>query len=146
MYLSRAEGINSLREWLIAWNEHDLIKVMSFVHENIVFENFTGAIIVGKEHLQKAWTPWFLNHGNFRFTEEEIFFDTDEQKMLLKWRLEWPSAEKLFKGKHEIRRGVDVIHFEDGKVIQKHSYSKTTIQIEELLIALRADYLLTQTI
>ena len=140
MNLSRNEGINSLREWLIAWNEHDLNKVMSFMHENVVFENFTGEIIAGKENLQKAWTPWFINHGNFKFTEEDIFFDADEQKMLLKWQLEWPSNEKLFNGKPEIRRGADILHFEDGKVIQKHSYSKTIIQIDESMIALKAGY------
>ena len=140
MKLSKTEAIRDLREWLIAWNEHDLQKVMRFMHENVVFENFTGEVIAGKEKLQKAWTPWFINHGNFRFIEEDIFFDEDEQEILLKWRLEWPSTEKLFKGKPEIRRGVDVIHFEDGKVIQKHSYSKTTIQIEETIIALKAGY------
>lgn len=140
MKLSNNEAIRELREWLIAWNEHDLNKVMSFMHENIVFENFTGVVIVGKDNLQKAWTPWFINHGNFRFIEEDLFFDVDEQKMLLKWRLEWLSTEKLFKGKPEIRRGVDVMHFEDQKVIQKHSYSKTTIQIEETMITLKAGY------
>jgi len=140
MKLSRSEGILSLREWLVAWNEHDLIRVMSFLHENVVFENFTGAVIIGKDNLQKAWTPWFMNHGNFKFIEEDVFFDVDEQKLLLKWRLEWPSTEKLFMGKLEIRSGVDVIHFENGKIIQKHSYSKTSIKIDGLMIALKAGF------
>jgi len=139
MNLSRKESIDSIREWLIAWNNHDLVTVMSFIHENIVFENFTGEIIIGKEQLKKAWIPWFINHGNFRFIEEDLFFDVEEQKMLFKWRLEWPSTEKLFKGKPEIRRGVDVIHFENGKVILKHSYSKTVILVEGLQKVLRAD-------
>ena len=139
MNLSRKEGIDGVREWLIAWNNHDLVGVMSFVHENIVFENFTGEIIIGKEQLKKAWIPWFINHGNFRFIEEDLFFDVDEQKLILKWRLERPSTEKLLMGKPEIRRGVDVIHFENGKVIQKHSYSKTVILVEGLQRVLRAD-------
>jgi hypothetical protein len=33
-------------------------------------------------------------------------------------------------GKQEKRRGVDVIHFEDGKIINKFTYSKTTLEID----------------
>jgi hypothetical protein len=140
MNLSRNEAIESVRKWLVAWNEHDLVDVMSYLHENIIFENFTGEVISGKGFVNKAWTPWFINHGNFRFIEEDIFFDEAAQKMLLKWRLEWPSTEVLFKGKPEIRRGTDVLYFFEGKIIKKHSYSKTSIQIEDSSIALKACY------
>jgi hypothetical protein len=37
--------------------------------------------------------------------------------------------EKGFEGKPEKRRGVDVIQFRDGKIIQKLTYSKTTVEI-----------------
>lgn len=139
MNLKKNEAISILRDWLVAWNQHDLVKVMSYLHENVVFENFTGSIVSGKKQLQNAWTPWFMKHGNFRFIEEDIFFDEEEQKMLLQWRLEWPSTEKSYLGKPEIRRGADLLYFEDGKVIQKLSYSKTVIQIENSMICLKAD-------
>jgi len=138
MNLTKNEAISSLREWLMAWNQHDLPKVMDYLHDNVVFENYTGAVIVSKIRLQIAWTPWFLNHGNFSFVEEDIFFDQDEQKMLLQWCLEWPSPEKSFLGKREIRRGADVLYFVDGKVIRKQSYSKTFIQIEKSTVCLKA--------
>lgn len=124
------------KEWLIAWNEHDLEGVMNLFHEDIVFENWTGVKIAGKKLLQQAWTPWFLNHGNFKFIEEDVFFDEKEQKMLFMWKLEWPSLIKPYLGKSEVRRGVDVLHFKDGKIIQKHSYSKTTIRIDGSIISL----------
>jgi hypothetical protein len=102
---------------------------MALFHEEVVFENWTGAKARGKEALRKAWAPWFANHGNFRFVEEETFIDEKEQKVLYRWLLEWPSLESGYEGKLEKRRGVDIIHFKDGKIINKLTYSKTTIEI-----------------
>ena len=130
MSLSRDEIEEALKEWNIAWENHDLDAVMTLFHEEVVFENWTGARVKGKNALQKAWQPWFAKHGNFRFTEEETFIDEKEQKALYRWLLEWPSFENGHEGKPEIRRGVDVIHFKNGKIIAKLTYSKTTIEID----------------
>jgi hypothetical protein len=138
MNLPKAEIIRLFKIWLISWDNHDLEGVMEWLHDDIVFENWTGATIIGKKTLQRAWTPWFLNHGNFRFIEEDIFIDEQEQKMLFRWRLEWPSPEKFYKGKQEIRRGVDILHFLDGEIYRKYSYSKTSIQIDSIPVSLNA--------
>jgi hypothetical protein len=61
---------------------------------------------------------------------EELIADEKAQKVLYRWQLDWPSIEKGFEGKPEKRRGVDVIHFQDGKIIQKLTYSKTTVEID----------------
>ena len=138
MNLSRSEILRKFSTWLIAWNEHDLDGVMEFIHEEIVFENWNGVVISGKNALQKAWLPWFIHNGNFKFITEDIFYDELEQKMTFLWRLEWPSLEKNFKGKDEIRRGVDILYFWDGKIIKKYTYSKTKIQIDSRIILLEA--------
>ncbi len=130
MDLSREEMKSALKEWHLAWAHHDLEGVMKLFHPEIIFENWTGGKAVGKEALQKAWAPWFANHGGFRFTEEETFIDEKEQKVLYRWTLEWPSLEKGHEGKPEKRRGVDVLHFQDGKIVKKLTYSKTTIEID----------------
>ena len=130
MSLSRNEIEKALKQWNLAWDKHDLEGVMALFHEEVVFDNWTGGKIRGKEALRKAWNPWFANHGNFRFVEEETFIDEKEQKVLYRWSLEWPSFESGNEGKPEKRRGVDVIHFEDGKIINKFTYSKTTIEID----------------
>lgn len=130
MVLSRDEIRDALNAWNEAWNRHDLDEVMDLFHDDILFENWTGGQAQGRNALRKAWVPWFANHGGFRFTEEETFIDEKEQKVLFRWLLEWPSSEKGHKGKLEKRRGVDVIHIKDGKIIQKLTYSKTTINID----------------
>ena len=130
MSLTRQDIENALNEWHLAWANHDLEGVMKLFHKDVVFENWTGGKAIGKEALRKAWQPWFEHHGNFRFTEEETFIDEMEQKVLYRWLLEWPSLEKDYTGKPEKRRGVAVLHFKDGKIIKKLTYSKTTIEIE----------------
>lgn len=130
MKLSQKEIKALLKEWNLAWNKHNLDKVMALFHDDIFFENWTGAYIKGIKSLRKAWEPWFNNHGNFRFSEEETFIDEQHQKVLYRWILEWPSSEPGFEDKPEIRKGVDVIHFKDGKIINKLTYTKTTIEID----------------
>ena len=130
MLSSRSEIKSKLIKWNQAWDRHDLEGVMQLFHEDVLFENWTGAKIRGRDSLEKAWAPWFENHGGFRFTEEDTFIDKAEQKVLYRWQLDWPSMEKGFEGRPESRRGVDVLHFKDGKIIKKLTYSKTTLEID----------------
>ena len=139
MVLLREQIKKALTRWNQAWNNHDLNGVMELFHDEILFENWTGGRAKGKEALRQAWAPWFKNHGGFRFTEEETFIDEVEQKALYRWRLGWPSFEKGYEGNPEIRRGVDVLHFRDGKIIQKLTYSKTTVEIDGERVRLSAE-------
>jgi ketosteroid isomerase-like protein len=138
MKLTRDKMRRALRKWNQAWDNHDLNGVMELFHDDVLFENWTGGKAQGKEVLRKAWAEWFENHGGFRFTEEETFIDEAEQKALYRWQLDWPSVEKGHEGKHERRRGVDVLHFKEGKIIRKLTYSKTTIDIDGQRVKLQA--------
>jgi ketosteroid isomerase-like protein len=128
--LTKDEIRSALTRWNEAWNTHDLDRVMDLFHDDIIFENWTGGKVQGKEALRRAWAPWFANHGGFRFNEEDTFIDEGSQKVLFQWSLDWPSGEKGLEGKPERRRGVDVMHFKDGKIYRKHTYSKTTLEVD----------------
>ncbi|MBN1105388.1 MAG: nuclear transport factor 2 family protein [Deltaproteobacteria bacterium] len=128
--LSREEIAQALKEWNQAWSNHDLAGVMDLFHDEILFENWTGGKAQGKETLRKAWSGWFEDHGGFRFMEEETFIDETQQKALYRWQYDGPSLEKGCEGRQERRRGVDVLHFKDGKIIRKLTYSKTTLLID----------------
>ena len=130
MLLSREDIKKALDKWNRAWDKHDLDRVMELFHDDVMFENWTGGKAEGKEALRAAWAPWFKNHGGFKFFEEGMFIDEKEQKALYRWLLQWPSPEKGHEGKTEKRRGVDVIHFRDGKIIKKITYCKTTVEID----------------
>ena len=127
--LSRREISQVLTRWQRAWDDRDLDGVMDLFHDDVLYENWTGSRIRGKAALRRAWAPWFADPAGFRFIEEETFIDEARQKVLYRWRLEWPSPEPGCKGQPECRRGVDILHFRDGRIIQKLTYSKTTINI-----------------
>jgi hypothetical protein len=139
MQLSRPEILDQFDVWLKSWNEHDLESVMDFIHENILFENWNGSCVSGKGLLKKAWERWFDNHGNFKFSTEDLFIDEPQQKIAFSWKLEWPSLEKNYFGQPEIRRGMDILHLENGKIKTKITYSKTVFQIDNQSITLIAE-------
>ena len=118
-----------LLKWYDSWNEHCLDDVMKLFHDDVIFEDWTGKRIAGKSALYRAWKQWFRNDRSFRFIERETFIDEDQQKALYRWQLEWASMEKEYKGMHEKREGVDIIHFKDSKIIKKLTFSKTSIEI-----------------
>jgi len=138
MELSREEIMEAMTQWGKAWDNHDIDGVMELFHDDVLFNNWTGGKADGKEALRQAWTPWFANHGDFLFTPEDIFIDVNEQKVLYQWQLDWPSNERGYEGKPERRHGVDVLHFKEGKIIGKYTYSKTTIEIEDKIVKLSA--------
>lgn len=136
--LTRKEIEEALERWDRAWKDHDLDGVMELFHEDVLFDNWTGGSVEGKEALRQAWAPWFANHGGFVFNLEDIFIDETDQKVSYQWYLDWPSNEKGYEGKPERRRGVDLMHFRDGKIIKKMTYSKTIIEIEGKRVRLSA--------
>src|SRR6185312_3084533 len=139
MNQSRIEMQRHFDQWLIAWNNHDIDGVMEFIHDEIVFENWDGRVISGKTNLKKSWGLWFMHHGNFKFILEDSFIDDVNQKMVFTWQLEWLSLEKKYIGKREKRRGVDILYLKDGKIVRKNTYSKTTIEIDSLLVMMHAE-------
>lgn len=138
MKLTKEEIKEAMAKNGLAWDKRDLEGVLEIYHNDVYFENWTGGHAKGKEALRQAWSSWFTNGGEFIFHRDDLFVDEDEQKLTVTWELEWPSTEKGYEGKPEKRQGLDVIHFKDGKIIKKLSYSKTTIEIEGQRIKLTA--------
>jgi len=136
--LTRDEIRDKLAEMNDAFNSHDLEGVLEKFHQDVFFENWTGGYVKGVESLRNAWAPWFKDHGGFLFIHEDVIIDEEQQKAVTRWRLDWPSTESGYEGLHETRRGVDVVRFEDSKVIEKLSYSKTTVEIDGERVRLRA--------
>lgn len=137
--LARVEIEKYFEQWLVAWNNHDINGVMKFIHDEITFENWDGRVISGKTNLKKSWGLWFMHHGNFKFMPEDVFMDEANQKMTFAWTLEWPSLEKKYVGKREKRRGVDILYLREGKIFRKDTYSKTTIEIDSLLVRMHTE-------
>jgi len=131
--MTREELAGAVEKWLRAWNRHDLDEVMALFDEKAVFETWAGLRIEGRENIRKAWKEWF-GAGGFSFTSEETVLDEEAQTVVFPWLYAGPA--KCFGGKMEKRRGIDLIRFRDGMVIEKITYTKTSLEVEGRRITL----------
>lgn len=127
--LTRSEFNAMLPMWYEAWNRHDLDAVMDLFHDDVVFVHWNGVTVSGKKALREQWKSWFKS-GQFQFLEQETFIDELNQKVLFRWALDWPSPMGVYKLKREVRSGLDVLHFQDGKIIKKLTYTRTDVEID----------------
>jgi hypothetical protein len=124
MILSRKKMEAALRKWHKAWADHDLDGVMELFHE----ESF-------RKLDRREGRRRMAGHGPLVYPSLRIPFYRGRplsmsQQKVHRWQLEWLSIEKGCEGRPEKRRGVDVMHFKDGKIIRKLTYSKTTLEID----------------
>ncbi len=136
--LCREDIAKFVEDWLRAWNRHDLAGVLQSMADDVVFEHWNTRLTRGKTHLERLWRPWFAAHGDFRFDIKSLCVDAAEQTCTFEWLLDWPSPEHGYAGQREQREGVDVVVLRDGQIINKRSYTKTVLKIENRQIPLKA--------
>ena len=110
-----------------AFNQNDLEGVMSFLAEDAVYEEFTGAITRGHAAIRAAFVPQFRgDFGKMRFDSEDLFVDAETGKALIRWvcRLETRRGPGGW-------RGLDILHVKDGKVTHKLTYAKAKVPFIE---------------
>lgn len=108
-----------------AFNRDDLDGVMSYMAEDAVYDEFNGRRSVGKAAIRDAFVPMFRgDFGTVRFETEDMFVDSDSGKALIRWRCTLET---------EVRRsgwhGLDVLHFENGLLTEKHTYAKAKVPL-----------------
>jgi ketosteroid isomerase-like protein len=110
-----------------AFNDGDLDAVMSFLAEDAVYEEFTGAITRGHAAIRAAFVPQFRgDFGKMRFESEDLFVDAERGRALIRWvcRLETKRGPGGW-------RGLDILHVDNGRVTHKLTYAKAKVPLIE---------------
>ena len=110
-----------------AFNQNDLEGVMSFLAEDAVYEEFTGAITRGHAAIRAAFVPQFRgDFGKMRFESEDLFVDAERGRALIRWvcRLETKRGPGGW-------RGLDILHVDNGRVTHKLTYAKAKVPLIE---------------
>lgn len=115
------------RRFTDAFNRDDLEGVMNFFAEDAVYDQFDGTQARGLADIRAAFEPQFRgDFGKIRFHDEDVFVDTVAGKVLTRWRCTFESE-----GATGAWRGLDILHFADGKLVYKGTYAKAqALQLE----------------
>jgi ketosteroid isomerase-like protein len=108
-----------------AFNRDDLDGVMSYLADDAVYDEFTGTTNRGHDAIRAAFVPQFRgDFGKLRFHTEDLFVDPVAQKALIRWlcTLETKRGPAGW-------RGLDILHFENGRIKEKLTYAKAHVPL-----------------
>jgi len=118
--MDRSELIDHTRRFVDAFNRNDLDAVMDFFAGDAIYDEFNGRRNVGLAAIRAAFEPQFTGaYGVMQFLDEDLFADATAGKVMASWR-----CTLTIKGAPTAWRGLDLIHFAAGKIIQKLTYAK----------------------
>jgi uncharacterized protein (TIGR02246 family) len=123
--MERAKLAELVVRFTEAFNRADLDGVMSFMAEDAVYDEFTGAVNRGAAAIRAAFVPQFRgDYGKMRFDTEDLFVDAEAGKALIRWqcRLETRRGPAAW-------RGLDIIHVKDGRITEKLTYAKAKVPL-----------------
>jgi ketosteroid isomerase-like protein len=108
-----------------AFNREDIDEVMSYFADDGIYDEFNAVRHVGKAAIREAFIPQFRgDYGRMRFHTEDMFVEPGPEpgtgKALIRWLL---TVEES--GRAGGWRGLDILHFERGRLTEKHTYAKS---------------------
>ncbi len=103
-----------------AFNRENIEEVMSYFADDAIYDEFNAVRHDGKDAIRESFVPQFRgDFGKMRFHTEDMFLDVPAGKALIRWLLTFEKAERAGGW-----RGLDILHFADGKLVEKHTYAK----------------------
>jgi len=114
---------STLREFLAAFNRHDLDEIMSYFSDDCVFEmprgpDPWGRRYVGKTAVREGLATRFTGLPNVHYGEDRHWVAGDRGVS------EWTITGTTPAGVRIEVRGCDLFTFSDGRIVRKDSYWK----------------------
>ncbi len=114
-----------------AFNNEDIDEVMSYFAEDAIYDEFNAVRHVGADAIRASFIPQFRgDYGRMRFHTEDMFVETGPEagdgKAMIRWLLTFEESERAYGW-----RGLDLLHFKAGRLIEKHTYAKASSPVVE---------------
>jgi len=116
---------NLVIDFTEAFNREDIDEVMSYFAKDAIYDEFNDIRHEGLADIRKAFEPQFSGaFGKMRFHTEDMFLDVETGKAMIRWVLTLEEEDRA--GAY---RGLDLLHFEQGLLVEKHTYCKAKIPL-----------------
>ena len=125
---TRAQLAELVDRFMAAWARHDLDAAMALVADDALYDEFNQKLWRGKAEVREGFLPQFRgDYGDIQFHPEDTFIDEAVQEALVRWlcTFEW-------KGTRRAWRGLDILRFRDGLIVEKLTYAKTERPLTEM--------------
>lgn len=110
-----------------AFNRENIDEVMSYFADDAIYDEFNAVRHEGKAAIREAFVPQFRgDYGKMRFHTEDVFLDVEAGKAMIRWLLTFEEPHRAGGW-----RGLDLLHFKDGKLVEKHTYAKARTPVVE---------------
>ena len=124
---ARAELEKLATDFTEGFNHDDIDEVMSYFADDAFYDEFNAVVHTGKDAIREGFIPQFRgDFGKMRFHTEDMFVDVDTGKALIRWLLTFEKDDRAAGW-----RGLDILHFKDGKLVEKHTYAKAKTPVVE---------------
>jgi ketosteroid isomerase-like protein len=118
--MTRSEIEKLTLDFTAAFNRDDLDGVMSYFAADGIYDQVDGQHAVGQAAVRAAFTPQFAGaYGTMRFIQEDIFVDAEAGKSMISWTCTFETKRGPTGW-----RGLDLLHWKDGKLVHKLTYAK----------------------
>ncbi len=118
---SRTELADLAAQFVDAFNRRDIDDVMSFFSEHAVYEDPYDKSHEGLAAIRTAFEPVLDGRlGDISFDGDDQFIDVETGKVMDSWRL----RSHIGTEKARVLRGLDLLHFESGKLVRKITYKQ----------------------
>lgn len=121
MTTSRERLVELTNQFVDTFNRCDLDAAMSCFADDAVYEDLEAVSHQGTEAIRAALTPFFDGtFGKIKFVDEDLIVDVEAAKVMASWRCNMQLGDNPV-----YLRGLDILHFNDDKLVRKVPYSKT---------------------
>jgi steroid delta-isomerase-like uncharacterized protein len=126
----------TIKNWVAAWNSHDLDKTISFYTDDCVLEdNALGLVCHGKKELVAFCKSAFIDFPDLRFESKSLF--NSGNWVAWEWTMtgtQTHSSTLAIKatGKRFSVRGASIIEIHNGKIKRETDYYNTLTVMQQL--------------
>ncbi|KEI70933.1 nuclear transport factor 2 family protein [Endozoicomonas elysicola] len=125
MTTTRQHLIDLTFNFMEAFNTNNLDEVMTFFTEDAIYDEFNNKRNKGKEAIRRTLEPQFSGRfGVMQFLDEDLFIDAESGKVMVSWLCKLEVKDQPVSW-----RGLDLLHFNGDKVVQKLTYAKSKVPL-----------------